>query len=281
MKTALVTGGTDGIGKGVAMQLLKKGFHVFVVGSSSIKGERIIEESKELNLSENLTFLQANLSLVKENKRIIEVVKKRTNSLNIMVFCATSQKYQETYSDTEEGFEFNFALSYLSRHILSYGLKDIMENAENPVILNVCAPGMKGKIDFDDIENKKNFKSLKTMYHSSRLNDLLGVAFNQRNTSKKVKYILYNPWAVQTNGAFEAYKNPVVKNIMKIIYSITGKPVEEAIKPILRLLENPPEPTLSAYKVEKEISLEMETFDKRNAEKLYDITDTKLTSFSV
>ncbi len=37
MKTILITGGTDGMGKGVAMHFLKKGDRVIVVGSSSEK----------------------------------------------------------------------------------------------------------------------------------------------------------------------------------------------------------------------------------------------------
>ncbi|MDZ5610499.1 hypothetical protein U2I54_26680 [Bacillus pseudomycoides] len=197
-------------------------------------------------------------------------------SLDMVVFCAASQKFRETYLETEEGFEFTFALYYLSRQILGYGLKDLLEETENPVILNVCAPGMKGKIDFDDIQNKNNYNSMKTMFHGSRLNDLLGVAFDQNNTHRKIKYVLYNPWAVQTTGAFEAYKNPMIKNVMKLIYKITGKPVEEAIKPIIRFLEHPPKISLSAYKLEKEVSPEMETFDKRNAQKLHEITEKML-----
>ncbi|AJS60061.1 hypothetical protein [Paenibacillus sp. IHBB 10380] len=49
-------------------------------------------------------------------------------------------------------------------------------------------------------------------------------------------------------------------------------PVEEAILPIIELLENPPKPSLSAYKQRKEVSLAMKTFDKENAQRLYNKT---------
>ena len=39
MKTVLVTGGTDGIGKGMVLSYLKKGYHVFAVGTSEEKGK--------------------------------------------------------------------------------------------------------------------------------------------------------------------------------------------------------------------------------------------------
>lgn len=108
----------------------------------------------------------------------------------MLVFCAASQKYKKTYSETQEGFELTFGLYYLSRYILSYGLKECLEKAENPVIMNVCAPGMKGTVNWDDLQNKNNFESNKVKYHGSRLNDLLGVAFAENDTVRKIKYIL-------------------------------------------------------------------------------------------
>ncbi|WMT41759.1 SDR family NAD(P)-dependent oxidoreductase [Paenibacillus sp. D2_2] len=269
MKTILVTGGTDGIGKGIAMHFLKKGDRVIVVGSSSAKGDLFLNETRQLGVEERAIFLQANLSLVKENKRIIEDLKSRFNSLDRVVFCATSHKQNKEYSETQEGFEFSFGLSYLSRFVLGFGLKEVLEKSDNPVVLNVCAPGMNGTVNLDDIQNKSNYNGAKAKYHGSRLNDLLGVAFAQNDTVGKIKYILFNPWAVQTSGTFDAIENPVTKSMMKLIYKIIGKPVEEAILPIIELLENPPSSALSAYKQRKEVSLSMKTFNRENAHKLY------------
>lgn len=272
MKTILVTGGTDGIGKGVAMHFLKKGDRVIVVGSSQAKGESFYREAKQLGLEERAIFLQANLSLVKENLRIIQEIKERYHSLDRVVFCAI--KHTNTYIETEEGFEFSFALYYLSRFILSFGLKECLETTKDPVIINVCAPGMKGEVNWEDLQHKKSYKNVS--FHGSRLNDLLGVAFAEKNIDGKIKYILYNPWAVQTSGVFEMVENPLMRNLMKISYKIIGKSVEEGIKPIIKLVENPPKASLSAFKMEKEVKLTIKTFDKDNAQKLYMLTSQML-----
>lgn len=219
------------MGKGIAMYFLKKGDCVIVVGSSSAKGDIFYNEARQLGAEGRAIFLQANLSLVKENQRIVEEVKSRFHSLDMLVLCAASQKYRKIYSETQEGFEFSFGLYYLSRYILSYGSKECLEKAENPIIIiiNVCAPGMKETVNWQNLQNKNSHESRKVMFHGSRLNDLLGVEFAQNDTIGRIKYILFNPWAVRTFGAMKAYEQPMMKIIMKLMYKIIGKPVEKQL----------------------------------------------------
>lgn len=272
MKTILITGGTSGIGKGIAMHYLKNGDRVIVVGSSNAKGEAFYEESRKLGAQERAVYLKADLSLVKENRRIIEEVRSKFSSLDALILCAQYQKKRTTAIKTVEGFEFSFGLYYLSRYILSYGLKDCLENASQPVIINVCAPGMSGAVNWDDLQSDKNYSSIKAIMHGSRLNDLLGVSFAENNNGTKIKYILFNPGAVQTSGAMEAFEQPLIRAATQMLYKVIGKPVEKAIEPIIKLLENPPSVPLSAFMQAKEVSLTMGTFNKDNAKKLYIIT---------
>lgn len=161
METILITGGTDGMGKGIAMDFLKKGARVIVVGSSSVKGMNFLNEAKQIGANERAVFLQADLSLVKENKRIVQEIKDKYPVLDKIVLGTASQKFRESITITEEGFEFVFGLMYLSRYILSYGLKDLLEKSQNPIIINIAAPGMKGNVNWDDIEFKKTMIAIK------------------------------------------------------------------------------------------------------------------------
>ncbi len=272
MKTILITGGTSGIGKGIAMHYLKNGHRVIVAGSSIAKGEVFYEEAGKLGARERAIYIKADLSLVKENRRLIEEVRSKFSSLDALILCAQYQKKRKAAVKTEEGFEFSFGLYYLSRYILSYGLRDCLENSSEPVIINVCAPGMKGTVNWDDLQAEKNYNSIKAIMHGSRLNDLLGVSFAENNNGTKIKYILFNPGAVQTGGAMEAFEQPVLRAATKMLYKIIGKPVEKAIEPIIKLLENPPSAPLVAFIQTKEVSLAMGAFDKDNAKKLYIIT---------
>lgn len=271
MKTILITGGASGIGKGVAMHYLKKGERVIVIGSSSKNGDIFINEAKQLDAEDRTIFIQANLGLVKENQRIIEEIKTRFSTLDTLVFCAA--KHSKEYTETSEGLEFTFALDYLSRFILSYGLKECLEKSDNPVIMSVCGSGMKGNVNWDDLQHKNSFDPQKVMMHGSRINDLSGVAFVQNDTVGKIKYILYNPWAVQTPGMLDG-SSP----LMKLMYKIIGKSVEKAAVPITELLDNPPSPTLSAYRERKKLDLSLATYNNQNANRLYKTTINLLKS---
>ena len=265
MKTILITGGASGIGKALAIHYLNKGQRVIAIGSSSKNGDLFNSEVKQLGAKERAIYIQADLSLVKENHRIIQEVKNHVIALDSLIFCAA--KHSKTYTETAEGLEFTFALDYLSRYILSYGLKELLEQADTPLILNICGSGMKGDVNWSDLQHKKKFSPQNVMMHGSRLNDLSGVAFIQNNTDSKIKYILYNPMAVQTPGMAE-FSGP----LMKLIYKFIGKPVEKAIIPITEYLDSPPTHSLSAFRERKKLDLSLQTYNKEDAKRLYEIS---------
>jgi len=269
MKTILITGGANGLGKGVAMHYLKKGESVIAVGSSKSNGVVFYNDAKQLDAADRAFFIQANLSLVKENQRVVEEMKERFQAIDILIFCAS--KHSKTYSETQEGFELTFALDYLSRFILTYGLKECLEKTDNPVILNVCGTGMSGAVNWDDLQHKNSFNAMKVMMHGSRLNDLSGVSFIQNDTTRKIKYIMYNPWAVQTPG-MEAFSSPVTK----FIYKLIGKPVSKAATIISELLDNPPASNLSAYREHKMLDLSHASYNPENAQRLFILTSSMI-----
>jgi hypothetical protein len=264
MKTILITGGTSGIGSGVAAHYLKKGERVIAIGSSAANGVDFQNEAEQLKAEERAIFIQADLSLVAENKRIMGEIESRFPALDALILCAA--RYNKEYIETTEGLEVTFALCYLSRFILGYGLKECLEKADNPVIMNVCGSGMKGDVNWNDLQHKNSFGP-QVMMHGSRLNDLLGVAFAQSDTVNKIRYILYNPWAVQTPGMLKDSSL-----LTRLMFKVIGKSIEKATVPITALLDNPPSSTLAAYRERKKLDLGLATYDKQNAQKLHDIT---------
>ncbi|WP_019637707.1 SDR family NAD(P)-dependent oxidoreductase [Paenibacillus fonticola] len=274
MRTIVIAGGTDGIGRQLALQFIRNGEHVIIIGRSPEKSEALRLEAAKLDGKHRFRFLQADLSLVSENIRIVQEVSERVNHIDLLILCAQSQKFSKVYRETKEGFELHFALYYLSRFILSYQFRELLRNSANPLIINVCAPGVKGDILWGDLQlqSQRPFNSIKAIMHGSRLNNLLGVAYAQSAADTNIKYVLFNPGAVQTKGATEAFDHKLIKIIVKLMYKIIGLPVQKAVEPILHFVQSPPEGSLTAYKQNKKLDIAQVILNKDQSERLLHLT---------
>ena len=279
MKTILITGATDGVGKGLALHYLQQNFEVYAVGTSHEKAALLKQQAKAFGKEANLHVLQANLSLVSENKRVVEWVKEHVTALDGAVFCAASLKPQESYRETEEGLEFTFALYYVSRFVLSYALKDVLEASTAPFILNVAAPGMKGEVKWEDLQWKSSYNGQSVQFHGSRLNDLLAVQFTQADTMNKIRYLLFNPMAVRTPGAAKMFEGTgFSKKLGRLYYKLLGKDIEEIVEMIVMHEQQTLDAGLHAFKQTKSVALSMPTFDVENAKKLDEATHALVAS---
>ncbi|MBH5319382.1 SDR family NAD(P)-dependent oxidoreductase [Paenibacillus sp. GSMTC-2017] len=274
MRTIVIAGGTDGIGKQLALQFIRNGEYVIVIGRSSEKGEALRLEAKKLDGERKFLFLQADLSIISETIRIIHEVSRRVNHIDQLILCAQSQKLSKVYRETKEGIEHHFSLYYLSRFILSFQFRELLTNATAPLIINVCAPGVKGDIEWDDLQlqNQRSFNSIKAIMHGSRLNNLLGAAFAQSTANTNIKYVLFNPGAVQTKGATEAFDHKMINIFVKLMYKIIGLPVQKAVEPILHFVQSPPEDSLTAYKQNKKLDIAQVIPNKDQPERLVRLT---------
>jgi NAD(P)-dependent dehydrogenase (short-subunit alcohol dehydrogenase family) len=66
-RASLVTGGTGGIGRDVALQLARAGDRVIFVGRSARRGARVLEELREARPEVDHAFLPGDLALLSED----------------------------------------------------------------------------------------------------------------------------------------------------------------------------------------------------------------------
>lgn len=268
-KTFVITGGTDGIGAAVARALFTRGDHVVVLGTNPEKGARLLREADDSPGS--ASFVRADLGLVSETRRIVHELTAAHPSIDGLVLCA--RFFQAHRRVTPEGFEHNFALFYLSRVLLGYGLLTAMEKAAGPVIVNVAGPGPDTPIDWDDLQTAVDYEGTRAMAATGRYNDLLGVAFAQRHGTGPVRYVLFHPGTTATSfaGDFDASTARFVEQ-----QKLLAKPATDVVPPILRFLDAPPEEPLSAFNTQARIDVEGEPFSRTSAARLAAITDELL-----
>jgi NAD(P)-dependent dehydrogenase (short-subunit alcohol dehydrogenase family) len=135
-KTALVTGGTDGVGKEIVCSLAK-------LGASA---ER---EIRALSSNSDVEFIRADLSLMQEAARLADLVATRLRSVHYLVHSAGVIRGHNVA--TAEGFESNFATNYLSRFALTTELLPSIQSGGRPGksarIVFISHPGSNGPIE--------------------------------------------------------------------------------------------------------------------------------------
>lgn len=268
-KTIVISGGTDGMGRGLALARLRAGDEVVAIGSSAAKGEALQQEAARLGASSRLRFLGADLSSIAENQRVVDDIARNHPAVDALVLCANRQSPQRV--ETVEGLEFTFSLYYLSRYLLSHGLRAQFDAAAAPVIINVAAPGIKvGSVNFDDLQLEQKYGTLRAQTQCGRANDLLGVAFAEE-ASSKARYYLYHPGFTATLGGIAHLKQPT-KGIITLLSKLAAKPVEKAIVPMVAAIDNPPSAPLTADNQGKPVDLSTKTFDPDTARRLSEVT---------
>lgn len=278
MKTIVITGGTDGIGKGLALHLLGEGHRVIAIGSSHDKGQRLLHEARQLDAAERAGFRQADLSRIQDCQRLIADLGATHPNLDALILCARRDKPFGSRETTPEGFERHLALLYLSRFVLTHGLdKNLGRSAFRPVILDVCTPGTSGgSVRWDDLQMHRKYSGLRAALQALRANDLLGAAFAAAHPHSPTRFVAYNPGIVRT-GMADQMPQPT-RILMKTMFRIAGKPVNKALPPILQLLASPPQQAFTAWSGHKPIDTTRKTFDHDNAIRLHQMTTGLLSS---
>ncbi|MDT3441036.1 MULTISPECIES: SDR family NAD(P)-dependent oxidoreductase [unclassified Pseudofrankia] len=268
MRTIVITGGTDGIGRALAATLLRRGDRVVVVGRNADKGRAYLDAARRDGAGGRASFIQAELSLVSENEMVLARLRERFDALDVLVLGA--RHYRSVRRETTEGFEGNFALFYLSRFLLSHGLVDLLEKGANPAIVNIAGPGADlSVVRWDDLELRRGYHGGAALGQGGKLNDLLGVAFAGAYPDGRTRYVLVHPGVVSTSfsGAYDEATASQVEALKKV-----GKPVDESVRQILPPLDAPPPEPLSAFVEGRRISLDDGSFDRAAASRLDALT---------
>ncbi len=268
MRTYVITGGTDGIGKGLGLHFLSRGDRVMAVASNPAKGRAFLAEAESLGAADRAQFIQADLSTV-SGMRSATAEAATLDSLDGLVFA--TQRFRPRRETTPDGLEYTFALSYVSRFLIGHELAGLLDRSESPVVLNLAGPGgLPGRIHWDDPQLQEGYSGKTAAMQASRCNDLLGVDFPRRHPRTRVRYILYNPLFVKT-GMADPLPQPM-RTITRTLAWLLAQRVEQAIVPMSAIMDSPPEAPVAAFRRKKPLPLTGGDFDPDAADRLHGLT---------
>jgi NAD(P)-dependent dehydrogenase (short-subunit alcohol dehydrogenase family) len=147
VKTALVTGSTDGVGRVVAKRLAQDGIRVLLHGRDHGRGASLGAEIGAAGGTAE--FFAADFATLAEVRRLAEAVGKATDRLDLLINNAGigSAGPRETSAD---GHELRFAVNYLAGFLLTDLLVPLLKMSKPARIVNVSSLGQQA-IDFADV----------------------------------------------------------------------------------------------------------------------------------
>src|ERR1700757_384949 len=146
--TALITGGTSGIGRAAANKLAELGVHVLVVGRNVERGEKTVAEIRAAG--GNADFISSDLRDASSAREVARrAVELGNGHVDILINNAGIFPFGPTHEMTEEAFEAVYSLNVKVPYFLVAELAPLMAKRGKGAIVNLStmvadygAPGM-------------------------------------------------------------------------------------------------------------------------------------------
>jgi NAD(P)-dependent dehydrogenase (short-subunit alcohol dehydrogenase family) len=263
-RTALVTGGTSGIGRSLAEALAGAGLTVGIVARDARRGEEARGAIATASGNERVELFTGDLSDLSSVRRLAEAVAEAHQAIDILVHCAAV--YSRRRAVTADGLETMFATNLAGPFLLTNLVLDQLR--EGPARILVLSAPSTVQLDFDDLQAERRFRSL-TAFGASKAADLLFTfELARRLEGSGVTANAIHPGLVRTNLMRDA---PAPLRWATWLVSRSPARAVESIVPVALAPEYEGR-TGRFYKAGREIDAPSYTRDPEVARRLWDAT---------
>jgi NAD(P)-dependent dehydrogenase (short-subunit alcohol dehydrogenase family) len=231
---AVFVGGTSGIGLFTARELVRNTTapHIYLIGRNQTEATKIIQELKNINSSSEVSFIQKDVSLLKNVDEACNEIKSKEKQVNLL-FMTCGYFVLTGRNETPEGLDHKFALHYYTRMRFVDQLQPLLNAAATSKTLSrVVAvldpqPGLRLTPNLSDLDLKTTFSLKNCATHASAMTNLAFSrwAFQNPGTS----YIHAFPSVVDTGAGRDAFGPfaPLAKPLLWLVTkAMQVKPVE-------------------------------------------------------
>ncbi|KAM4553003.1 retinol dehydrogenase 12-like isoform 1-T1 [Fundulus diaphanus] len=170
-KTILITGANTGIGKETAIDMARRGARVILACRDMDRANKAAEEIKKKSGNNNVVVKKLDLASLQSVRLFAKDVGANEQRLDVLinnagVMCCPQWK-------TEDGFDMQFGVNHLGHFLLTNLLLDLLKQSAPSRIVNVSSLAHeRGQINFDDINQEKNYNPWRS-YSQSKLANVL------------------------------------------------------------------------------------------------------------
>ena len=172
-QTILITGATDGHGRGVAQALARRGATVLVHGRDAGRIDACVEELARLGAA-NARGYRADLASLADVRALADEVTAKESRLDALVNNAgvgTRVPGDGERMVSHDGHELRFAVNYLAHDLLTRRLLPLLRASAPARIVNVSSAGQ-APVDFADVMLERRYDGT-TAYCRSKLAQIL------------------------------------------------------------------------------------------------------------
>ncbi|GFF30918.1 uncharacterized oxidoreductase C736.13 [Aspergillus udagawae] len=212
-QVSVFVGATAGIGRAALSELIYTGFpvKVYIIGRDEAAFKPILSELQTSNPSATLIFLQGEVSLMAEAKRLTDTILSRETYIDLLFLSAGFLPFLGRQENTE-GIELSTAVAYYSRQIFIRRLfpllrakaakRDADRLSFRPRIVNVLAAGAEtSDLFLDDLQLKEpgHFSVPSYAGHVATMTSVSLKRLAEQAENKDIVIIHHHPGLVSTD----------------------------------------------------------------------------------
>ena len=223
----IITGATDGIGKQTAIELAREGYSLGLVGRNKEKGYALLHQIENITGNQSLKYFNADLSIIKNIKKLADDINKEYNSIDILINNAGA--YFSRYTKTQEYVEKTFALNHLSYFFLTHLMINTLKSERPSRVINVASRAhFNAKIDINDFQMEKKYRGWNAYCNSKLMNILFTYEAHKRFKESNITFNCLHPGFV--NSSFGDNNQGLGKHILTIGKKLIAINVEKGAK---------------------------------------------------
>lgn len=170
-KVVIITGATSGIGQVAAEKLAAMGARMVLVARDKARAEVTLSRLRERGPAANHTVHYADLSLIREMKRVAAEIAAAEPRIDVLANNAGALFGHRQL--TEDGLEMTFATNHLAYFVLTYGLRERLLGPAPARVVNTSSNAHKRwPLDLDDLQAAKGYGGF-MVYSRSKLCNVL------------------------------------------------------------------------------------------------------------
>lgn len=203
MKTALVTGGSAGIGKETVRKLVSFGYQVLIAARDEHKGQALVDSLKASQPAAAVRFLSVDLSDFDQVRKCCADIRAAYTHFDLLVLNAGL--FTPRLRTNGSGYECMFATTHLGHFLLTHELMPLLALGSDRriVVTSSVAHKLGGRIDFEALRQPSSSTALLLApfrgYGRSKLANILFVReLARRYDPAYLKANAFHPGAIRS-----------------------------------------------------------------------------------